>query len=198
VELVRVEANGDDPQLHEAAMNPTLSTTALPVPTPEPTRSPFPPLTGATLVTSLLAGAAADVTWEFWARVITPSLPGVGGPLEPAALVQSVFGFEHLLAAEAIHLIVGLVFYPLGYLFIARPLQRLVLPRLPWWLTAAGFGVGLWIFALYVMAHLIAGLPPFLEFIPLAWASLAGHILFGLVVGAVVRLRETPRPRTAP
>ena len=171
---------------------------ALPVPTPEPTRSPFPPLTGATLVTSLLAGAAADVTWEFWARVITPSLPGVGGPLEPAALVQSVFGFEHLLAAEVIHLVVGLVFYPLGYLFIARPLQRLVLPRLPWWLTAAGFGVGLWIFALYVMAHLIAGLPPFLEFIPLAWASLAGHILFGLVVGAVVRLRETPRPRTAP
>ncbi|HEX2554342.1 MAG TPA: hypothetical protein VHL98_11605 [Microvirga sp.] len=139
----------------------------------------------------MTAGVAADVTWEFWARVITPILPGVGGPLEPAALVQSVFGFQSLFWGEVIHLIVGFLFYPLGYLFIARPLQRLILPDLPWWLTAAGFGVGLWIFALYVMAHLIAGLPPFLGFIPLAWASFAGHVLFGLVVALVVRVRES-------
>ena len=52
----------------------------------------FPPLTRDLAVTSLIAGIAADLTWEFWARVITPFLPGVGGPLEPAALVQSVFG----------------------------------------------------------------------------------------------------------
>ena len=150
----------------------------------------FPPVTGATLVTALLAGLAADLTWEFWARAITPFLPGIGGPLEPAALVQSVFGLDSRLAGELIHFVVGVVFYPFGYLFIARPLQRLVLPSLPWTLTAAGFGVGLWIFALYVMAHLIAGLPAFLSFIPLAWASLAGHVIFGLVVGAVVRWRE--------
>jgi hypothetical protein len=40
------------------------------------------------------------------------------------------------------------------------------------------------------MAHLIAGLPAFLDFIPLAWASFGGHVIFGLVVGLVVRLRE--------
>ena len=57
-------------------------------------RTLFPPLTAATLVTSLFAGIAADLTWEVWARLITPLLPGVGGPLEPAALVQSVFGLE--------------------------------------------------------------------------------------------------------
>ena len=44
----------------------------------------FPPLTRDLAVTSLIAGIAADLTWEFWARVITPFLPGVGGPLEPA------------------------------------------------------------------------------------------------------------------
>lgn len=154
----------------------------------------FPPLTSATLATSLLAGICADVAWEFWARIVTPLLPGVGGPLEPAALVQSVFGFESVFWGEIIHLVVGFVFYPIGFLFVARPLQRAILPTLPWWLTAAGFGIGLWIFALYVMAHLIAGLPAFLEFAPLAWASLAGHIVFGLVVGFVVRLRENPKP----
>ena len=82
-----------------------------------------------------------------------------------------------------------MVFYPLGFFFIARPLQRLIFPSMPWMLTAAGFGVGLWVFALYVMAHLIAGLPAFLDFIPLAWCSLAGHMLFGLVVGLVFKLR---------
>ncbi len=163
----------------------TLSPTA---PAPQRSRALFPPLTQETLVTSLLAGFAADVTWEFWARGITPFL--VGGPLEPAALVQSVFGFQNVVVGEIIHLVVGLVFYPIGYLFIARPLQRAILPGLPWWLTAAGFGLGLFVFALYVMAHLIAGLPAFLGWIPLAFASLAGHVLFGLIVGLVVKLRE--------
>ncbi|UOM36832.1 hypothetical protein MRB58_05510 [Acuticoccus sp. I52.16.1] len=149
-----------------------------------------PPLTTATLTTALLAGAAADISWEVWARLITPHLPGVGGPLEPAALIRSVFGFSSTLLAEVIHGIVGVVFYPLGYLFIARPLQRLVLPSLPWWLTGAGFGVGLWIFALFVMAHLVAGLPAFLGFIPLTWASLGGHVVFGVVTAFVVRWRE--------
>lgn len=138
--------------------------------------------------TIFIAGLAADVAWEVWARLITPLW--VGGPLQPAALVQSVFGFNNLLLAEVIHAVVGIVLYPIGYLFIARPLQRLIVPGLPYVLTGAGFGVGLWIFALYVMAHLFAGLPVFLGFIALTWASLVGHILFGIVVAFVVRLLE--------
>lgn len=148
----------------------------------------FPPLIWATLATAIMAGAAADAVWEGWARLVTPFL--VGGPLQPAALVQSVFGFQSWPLAEAIHLVVGVVFYPLGYLFVARPLARLVTPFLPWWIVGIGFGLGLWVFALYVMAHLIAGLPAFLGFIPLAWASCAGHVLFGLVTAATVRWRE--------
>jgi hypothetical protein len=161
------------------------------VQTARPVTSLFPPPTATTLVTSLMAGVAADLTWEIWARLITPLLPGIDGPLEPAALVQSVFGLQSVLVAEIIHLVVGVVFYPLGYLLIARPLQRAILPGLPWYLTALGFGAGLFVFALYVMAHLIAGFPPFLGWVPLAWASLFGHLLFGLIVGIVVRARES-------
>ncbi len=150
----------------------------------------FPPLTASTAATSLLAGLGADLGWEVWARVVTPMLPGVGGPLEPAGLIQSVFGFQSRPAGEAIHLIVGVVFYPLGFLLIARPLQRALLPRLPWWLTALAFGVGLFVFALYVMAHLVAGLPAFLGWAPLTYASLAGHLMFGLGIATIVRLRE--------
>lgn len=148
----------------------------------------FPEVNTDLAKTILLAGVAADLTWEIWARLVTPAL--VGGPLQPAALVQSVFGFQSWALAEVIHAVVGIVFYPIGYLFIARPLQRRLLPGLPLVLTGAGFGVGLWIFALYVMAHIFAGLPAFLGFVPLAWASLAGHILFGIVVAHVVQWRR--------
>ena len=165
--------------------------TSMDMTTPSRARILFPSLTRATLATALLAGLAADFSWEVWARVITPLLPGIDGPLEPAALVESVFGFHNRPLGEAIHLLTGFAFYPLGYLFIARPLQRLIIPVLPWYLTALGFGAGLFVFALYVMAHLIAGFPPFLGWIPLTYASLAGHLLFGLVVGAVVLARET-------
>src|SRR3712207_4737579 len=130
-------------------MSTTLST---PMPVPRPV---LPPLTRETLATALIAGVAADLTWEFWARVVTPFLPGVGGPLEPAALVQSVFGLSSRLAGEIIHLVVGFALYPLGYLFVARPIANLLVPGFPWWIVATGFGIGLWIFALYVMAHLI-------------------------------------------
>lgn len=148
----------------------------------------FPALTGALLVTAIIAGAAADIVWEVWARAITPLL--VGGPLQPAALVRSVFGLESLALAELIHAVVGVVFYPLGYFYVARPVARVLTPFLPWWVVGLGFGLGLWVFALYVMAHLIAGLPAFLGFIPLAWASCAGHMIFGLITAAVVRWRE--------
>lgn len=155
----------------------------------------FPPINGRLVATILLAGLCADLLWEVWARGVTPLL--VGGPLEPAALVQSVFGLSSRGLAELIHAVVGIVFYPIGYLFIARPLQRLIFPSLPLILTGLGFGAGLWIFALYVMAHLIAGLPAFLGFIPLAWASLAGHLIFGLTVAYVVAWRESAQRDSA-
>jgi len=151
----------------------------------------WPPLTLATLATAIMAGVAADLSWEVWARLIAPLW--VGGPLQPAALVQSVFGFQNVVLGEIVHAVVGVLFYPLGYLFIARPLARALVPFLPWWLVGAGFGIGLWVFALYVMAHIFAGLPAFLGFIALTWASLVGHVIFGVVTAGVVRLRH-PRP----
>ncbi|MBL6432570.1 MAG: hypothetical protein HPM95_21805, partial [Alphaproteobacteria bacterium] len=110
----------------------------------QPRHGLFPPLTLATLGTAILAGLLADGAWEIWARFITPLW--VGGPLQPAALVQSVFGFSNFALAEAVHLVVGIVFYPLGYLFIARPIADRFFPFLPWPVVALGFGAGLWVF----------------------------------------------------
>lgn len=141
--------------------------------------------------TVLLGGVAGEVVWEIWARLITPFL--VGGPLEPAALVQDVFGLQTRLPAEIIHVLVGLIAYPLGYIFIARPIARAVTPFLPWWVVGLGYGVGLWVFALYIMAHFFAGQPAFLGFIPLTWASLAGHLAFAVALVSVIERRMNHR-----
>lgn len=153
-----------------------------------PRNSFFPPFDLRLLLTVLIAGVVGDLCWEIWARGITPLW--VGGPLEPAGLVQSVFGLKSRFVAEIIHLFVGVVAYPLGYLYIARPLAQALFPFLPWWVAGLGFGVGLWVFALYIMAHLFAGFPPFLGFITLTWASLIGHLLIGLVYAGIVKYRE--------
>ena len=42
---------------------------------------------------------------------------------------------------------------------------------------------------LHILLAAIAGFPPFLDFTALSWASLAGHLLFALAGGAVVKAR---------
>ncbi|MGF1529332.1 MAG: hypothetical protein ACFCBW_21500, partial [Candidatus Competibacterales bacterium] len=73
---------------------------------------------------------------------------------------------------------------------VARPLARTVTPWLHEFLVAVVYGVVLWVFALYVMAHLVAGNPPFLGFAQIAWVALVGHILFALVAAWVIAWRE--------
>ena len=58
-------------------------------------------------------------------------------------------------------------------------------------------GVALWVFALYVMAHLVTGNKPFLGFTGSTWVALWGHIVYALVAagimeakGAVLTLRR--------
>jgi len=147
----------------------------------------LPAIDRAMIVTVLLAGLAGLVAWEIWARAITPLW--IGGPLEPAGLVQAVFGLGDRTIAQAIHILVGLIAYPIGYAFIARPVAGAVSRSLPWWLVSLVYGVALWVFALYVMAHLIAGFPAFLRFGNMTWASLIGHLLLALAIGAVIYAR---------
>jgi hypothetical protein len=63
------------------------------------------------LVLAILAGVDADLTWRFRACGITP-LP-VGGPLQPAAPVSSVFGFSGRFWGEVSRALAGVFCYPL-------------------------------------------------------------------------------------
>ena len=55
--------------------------------------------------------------------------------------------------------------------------------------TATVYGVVLWVFALYVMAHLVAGNKPFLGFTGITWVALWGHVVFAIVAAWVMEAR---------
>ncbi len=130
------------------------------------------------LLTILLAGAASLTAWDFWANTVSPLLTGI--TLNPDGLIHAVFGIKDVHILKGIHLLTGLIAYPIGYVIVARPIARKITPFLPWWIVGIGFGMGLFTFGFYVMAHLVAGMPAFMGWGHLAYASLFGHILFGL------------------
>lgn len=144
------------------------------------------------LFTMLLAGACATVTFDFFGQSLSPALGFANLAPVPLAnnVIQVLFGQPWRPGAEFLHYFAGLVGYPLGWMLIARPLADRMAPALAWWIAASAYGVALWVFALYVMAHLIAGNPPFLAFTGITWVALVGHVLFAVVAAAVVRWRE--------
>ncbi|WP_236638353.1 hypothetical protein [Mangrovicoccus ximenensis] len=143
------------------------------------------------IATVLTAGAFATVAFDFFGQSLSPGLGFAGLAPVPLAnqVIRTVIGAESLPGAHALHYMAGMIAYPAGWVLVAEPLRRLILPQLHWLAAAALYGVVLWIFALYVMASLVAGNPPFLGFAQIAWVALVGHVLFAIVTAAVMRIR---------
>lgn len=143
------------------------------------------------VITLLIAGAFATLAFDIFGKVISPALGYA--TLAPVPLANSViktlFGAGWRPGAEALHYFAGMIAYPFGWIFIGEPLRQRLTPWLPSLAAAVAYGVFLWIFALYGMAHLIAGNAPFLGFTGITWVALVGHVLFALVVDAVMKLR---------
>ncbi len=155
------------------------------------------------IATVLFAGAAATIAFDLFGQFVSPLLKGwlsplLGAKLAPVPLAQAVLAkitgvpgkeLGALGIPYALHTVTGLIAYPLGYLLAVRPLHRIFVPNLHWIVPAAIYGVALWIFALFVMAHLVAGNPPFLGWGSITWVALWGHILFALVAASVIETR---------
>lgn len=139
------------------------------------------------LVAFFTAGAAAFIAFDLFGQVLSPALGFA--TLAPVGLanatINAIFGSGYRPGAEALHFFAGLVAYPLGWLLIAEPIRAKMTPFIPTQLAAIAYGVGLWIFALYFMAHLVAGNAPFLGFTGITWVALVGHVLFAMVFAGV-------------
>lgn len=144
------------------------------------------------IFTILAAGALATLAFDSYGQAISP-LIGMS-KLAPVPLatqtIQVLTGFRSPELGYLLHVITGLIFYPLGWYLIARPIQQKLVPALPWIATALAYGVMLWVFALYIMAHLVAGNPPFLGFTEITWVALIGHVLFAVVAAWIMETRE--------
>ncbi|WP_299287530.1 hypothetical protein [uncultured Tateyamaria sp.] len=144
-----------------------------------------------TVGTVLTAGAFATIAFDAFGQALSPlfgyaKLAPVG--LAGASL-KAIFGANPSGAAHLLHALTGLIFYAVGYFAIARPIQLLVAPRLHWSVTAVAYGVALWVFALYFMAHLVTGNKPFLGWTGITWVALWGHIVYALVAAAIMEAK---------
>lgn len=106
-------------------------------------RSDVTPREGPPAVLSiLLAGALATVAFDLFGQGFSP-LFGFArlAPVGPAnSVLSAVFGAVPKGGAETLHFLTGLVAYPVGWLFIARPLWLRIAPALHWSVAAAGYG----------------------------------------------------------
>ena len=151
----------------------------------------FPSLDRKVLIALALSGVAATIAFDFFGQILSPAVGFVDLiPVELAKLViAKLFGVTTSGGAYVLHFLTGLLFYPLGYLFAARPVARAVAPGMPWWAVGIIYGAVIWLWAVYVMAYLVAGLPAFFGITEFTWVALVGHLLFGWVAAAVIRLR---------
>ncbi|MEL6482202.1 MAG: hypothetical protein AAFU72_05445 [Pseudomonadota bacterium] len=174
------------------------------------------------VVTTLLAGAIGLAFWELWIRFGAPPTTGkfpLEGPIGLAqASLNKLFGisaykddnlFLGVLSgrgiAEIAHFSAAFIAYPLGFLIAARPIGRAVLGRVGTTgsdvVTGLVYGALLFVFAGYVMGHLVAGFPPFFGWKSITvWTGLPpgsfiGHVLLGLgiAIGAMVADRAFAR-----
>jgi uncharacterized membrane protein HdeD (DUF308 family) len=143
------------------------------------------------LITMLYAGAVSLAAFDFFGQALSPMLGyaalapvGLANQVLQIITGESIRGGGHLL-----HYLAGVVAYPLGWMLVVEPLRRTLMPSLHWSIAAIFYGVALWVFALYIMAHLIAGNPAFLGFSGITWVALIGHVLFAVVTAVVYRAR---------
>ncbi len=144
-----------------------------------------------TLGLMFISGLAATVAFDLWGQIISPALGFAN--LSPHGLARSLLGTLGLpngdFAGYFMHFyLVGLIGYPVGWLFIFRPVwSRLAGLRGGWFVPAVLYGFGLWVFAIGGITA-VAGLPFFLNFTGITWVALVGHVLYGVVMVAVMRL----------
>ncbi len=94
----------------------------------------FPPPDRKVLIPFALSGVAATIAFDVFGQFLSPAAGFT--QLDPVGLAKIVitklFGVSTTGGAIVLHLLTGLLFYPFGYLFAARPIALAVAPRTPW------------------------------------------------------------------
>ena len=154
----------------------------------------FPAINAHTLGLMFISGFFATVAFDLWGQTVSPALGFAN--LSPHGLAKSLLGRLGLpngdFAGYFVHFyLVGLIGYPIGWLFIFSPIWQRVVGQSHWLLPSAIYGFGLWVFAIGGITA-IAGLPLFLNFTGITWVALVGHVLYGIVLVACLNVIDRP------
>ncbi len=157
----------------------------------------LPPFSSFTLMLMIVSGSVATVFFDIWGQVVSPWFLGWAN-LSPDGLArslgQNVLGLEGQSTLRGfghfMHLfMVGLIAYPVGWLFIFRPIWERIGNPGGWLVGGALYGIGLWVVAIGGVTF-VAGLPLFLGFTAITWVALIGHTLYGITCAWIVRWLE--------
>jgi hypothetical protein len=153
------------------------------------------------LTSGIVAGLVAGVLFGLMMQMMTAPTPE-GERMPMMAMVAQVVGSDSLAVGWLYHLfnsaLIGALF---GWLFGAR--AGTYGTGLGW---GALWGVIWWVLGALVLMPILLGMPAFAPLQmppmrPVAMGSLAGHLLYGLVLGAtyvaLLHRRHHPRPATA-
>jgi hypothetical protein len=138
-----------------------------------------------------VAGLVATIAFDLWGQFISPALGFA--TLSPHGLAKSLLGKFGLpnsnFAGYFFHFyLVGLIGYPIGWLFIFSPIwSRVFGGKLGWFIPSAVYGFGLWVFAIGGVT-VAAGLPFFLGFTGITWVALVGHVVYGVALVAMFKV----------
>lgn len=146
----------------------------------------LPALNLRTIALIGISGSVGTVAFDLFGQAISPMLGFAN--LAPVGLARSLLGALGLPngapAGNLMHLfLVGLIAYPIGWLFVARPILARLVPALPWLVASAIYGAGLWVFAIGGVTA-VAGLPFFLGFTGITWVALVGHVIYAIAAAA--------------
>ena len=150
----------------------------------------LPSINVQTLGLMFISGFFATIAFDLWGQVISPALGFA--TLSPHGLARSLLGTLGLpnsnFAGYFVHFyLVGLIGYPLGWLFVFHPIWKRILGNTNWLVPSAIYGFGLWVFAIGGITS-VAGLPFFLNFTGITWVALVGHVLYGIALVATLRV----------
>jgi hypothetical protein len=129
------------------------------------------------LIRALAGGFAGTVLFTMMGLFVAPHV--IGQPMDVAALMAPMLGGSHTLGVIA-HFVTGTVVFPIAYLVIG--ISRLPGPA---WLRGAIFLIPLYLVAMVVVMPIL-GQGLFFGSAPKAMVALMGHVVFGLVMGAII------------
>lgn len=144
----------------------------------------------------LLAGAAGLMAFEVVARFITPVMFGARPVL--GRFVALATGFDFVAHVAVIHILTGLLVLPTLYVLTIRRLGTWILPGMPWWGSAAGYAVFIWIISQAAVLRLPGGAQDAPSLTGNALASFFAYTAYAMTLGAVAHLLRTWRPAGAP